>query len=334
MFGYITDDEYITTIIPIKTTDLNKPVANRYHASYQCDRAIGVTMEHKKDGYIKIVFPKPLLKQTYYLSIETALETSTIERCTIDKGIFLNRYQNGQKMNEYLSQENNDRYREWNENGRIRKECYYKDNRLNGPYLKWYDNGKKHVQSYLRNGKFQGPYREWYDNGKIQIDMYYQNDQPHKKVSSWYENGRKYVECYYHLSKKNGLYREWHSNGEKFIECYYLKDKRHGLYLKWYPHGKKQLECHYKNGARHGKCLTWDENGKQSETFYRYGHLIPIQKSTNSECIVCQENIEKRQEYYQCRFEHSYHSGCINARPEWVKNCVYCQNKNIYYING
>ena len=300
MFGYCSDEQYILTIIPINS--VLKSSLDKKHSIYYCERAIAVSIEHKDNGQIKLVFPAPLLRKSYFSSREIAILQNKDE---LTGNIYGELHSNGQKMIEYLD----NHLVEWYESGKKRKDCYIKNNRLHGRYQKWHKNGKKLSEGYLRNGEFYGIYQSWYSNGQIECILNYMDDKLNGLCHIRYDNGRKASEGYYYYDKLNGSYREWYQNGRKKSEQIYV------------------------NGLLHGKSIEWDENGNRTENFYQFGCLKPIEKNTDADCIVCHENIEPKQEYYQCKFEHSFHPICINSRPEWVKKCVYCQNTNIFYIN-
>ena len=64
------------------------------------------------------------------------------------------------------------------DDGSIKLECYYKDNKLNGEYKEWHKNSYPKIEAIFKNGKLDDLfklytkdnkllYRFWFDNGKI-----------------------------------------------------------------------------------------------------------------------------------------------------------------------
>jgi Family of unknown function (DUF5758)/MORN repeat variant len=60
-----------------------------------------------------------------------------------------------------------DLYREWYDNGRLKKEINYKNGKLDGLYRWWYENGQLEVETTYKDGKVDGLYRWWNRNGRI-----------------------------------------------------------------------------------------------------------------------------------------------------------------------
>ncbi|MDC1386361.1 hypothetical protein N8384_03070 [Candidatus Thioglobus sp.] len=85
----------------------------------------------------------------------------------------------------------------WYENGQIKSEESFKDNKWDGKHTYWYENGQKKKESRDVKGKYEG------------------------KWTSWYENGQKWEEGRYKKERKEGRWTEWDENGKIIAQVNY-----------------------------------------------------------------------------------------------------------------
>ena len=109
----------------------------------------------------------------------------------------------------FINQRLNGLYEEYNSDGLLIKQCYYKDNVLDGPYMtktftKTVTGNKlnKVVKLFYVNGVISGPYEAYTDNNLN-------------------------IRCTYQNSKLNGLYREINNNVA--VDKYYVDNSENGV---------------------------------------------------------------------------------------------------------
>jgi antitoxin component YwqK of YwqJK toxin-antitoxin module len=67
-------------------------------------------------------------------------------------------------------------YKMWHPNGKIKRQGYYKDDKLEGEYKRWYDNGQLGGQSYYKEGKKEGETKSWDKCGNLTEHKLYTGD--------------------------------------------------------------------------------------------------------------------------------------------------------------
>ena len=58
-------------------------------------------------------------------------------------------------------------------------------------YKEYWDNGKLKKETHFKNGKEEGIVSVWYKNGKIQTKGHYKNGKLNGLLYTWYKNGQK-----------------------------------------------------------------------------------------------------------------------------------------------
>lgn len=107
--------------------------------------------------------------------------------------------------------------RRWSENGVLRVESYYKENRLNGIYKTWWENGALASQSNYINNVKQGIENEWYNTGQIAKERQLVDGIENGMQKAWLENGKLYI----NYEAKNGrIFGMRRANS-----CYKLEDE-------------------------------------------------------------------------------------------------------------
>ena len=61
------------------------------------------------------------------------------------------------------------------ENGQIKSEVIYKDNKRDGKWTKWYENGQKDTEGNYKDGKKDGKWVSWSKEGKKEKEEFYKN---------------------------------------------------------------------------------------------------------------------------------------------------------------
>jgi antitoxin component YwqK of YwqJK toxin-antitoxin module len=163
-------------------------------------------------------------------------------------------------------------------------------------YNEWYENGRKKLEGKYKDGKADGVWTYWYENGQKQAEISYKEGKKDGIATGWGENGEKEVELNYRHGKKNGIGTRWGASGQTAVKVSYRDGKKDGIATGWYESGQKKNEENWKNGEQDGLETWWHENGqKLSEENYKDGECI-------SE-IIWYKNGRKKLESYKGRFE-------------------------------
>jgi antitoxin component YwqK of YwqJK toxin-antitoxin module len=108
--------------------------------------------------------------------------------------------------------------RQWSENGVLRIESYYKQNRLNAVYKSWWENGVLSAQSNYIDGVKQGIEKEWYASGQLAKERQLVDGQETGMQQAWLPNGTLYI----NYEAKNGrIFGLQRANS-----CYKLEDEK------------------------------------------------------------------------------------------------------------
>lgn len=135
------------------------------------------------------------------------------------------------------------------ENGTLKSESTYKNDKIDGVYKEFYDNKQlKSVEFYI-NGIQSGKAEKYYKNGKLKQEADYKDDYPVGIEKEYYENGSIKRETLYKSKKKNGLEKQYYETGEVQYERYFVDGKLDGEVKEYYKDGKIKSKEYYNNGV-------------------------------------------------------------------------------------
>ena len=110
---------------------------------------------------------------------------------------------------------------EYFENGQLKSEKNYKDNKLDGQTTEWYRNGQNKYITNFKDGKRVGKWTWWHNNGQIGQEGNFKDGKAGGKWTWWYENGQKQEESNYKDGKLDGMSTGWKENGQMDYERIY-----------------------------------------------------------------------------------------------------------------
>jgi antitoxin component YwqK of YwqJK toxin-antitoxin module len=58
-------------------------------------------------------------------------------------------------------------YKIWHYNGKLERQCYYKEGNLEGECKEWYDDGYPKFQGYYKDGNLEGGWKKWNHFGEF-----------------------------------------------------------------------------------------------------------------------------------------------------------------------
>ena len=106
----------------------------------------------------------------------------------------------------------------WSENGKLRRQIYFNQNKLVNYYKAWWENGQLSSESFYVNGKKQGIEKEWYPSGQISKCRNLKDGNEIGMQKAWLKDGTLYVNYEAKNGRVFGLRRA--------NSCYKLEDEK------------------------------------------------------------------------------------------------------------
>lgn len=184
--------------------------------------------------------------------------------------------------------------KEFNENGLIKTEAHYKNNKLNGPVLRYDDNGTLLSREEYVNGILQGPaeYFTTLKHDTLHAKCTYKNSLLEGKRTVTQKDGTLRQEETYKHGRLNGRRTIYYPNGWKESESNFENGKLNGERLLYFPTGELWYREHYENGRLDGERFCYFASGKvHLEEFYTEGMLEGRRNvyAENGELLSCEE---------------------------------------------
>lgn len=102
--------------------------------------------------------------------------------------------------------------KEYHNNGKIRKQEFYRNGSQEGESKQWYENGQMMELEYYRNGKREGQSKTWYDDGQLLEYLLYRDGEM-EEYKTWHFNGQVRSQGFYQDGHREGKYFFRHNNG-------------------------------------------------------------------------------------------------------------------------
>ena len=261
----------------------------------------------------------------------------------------------------------------WYENGLIRQQSTWKDDKLEGTAVTYHKNGRRRCRFLYDTGRLSGTGTFWdrqgqliarcdfrdgkpwngtvivrWENGNRKRMADYSDGMLNGKNVRWYENGKKRVEYAYQTGKRHGPYASWNKQGELVAAGEYKVGRRwNGRFQVHYPNGEVKEELNCRAGKLHGVKQFWYDNGRKwleydfsmaqktrMAAWDRHGNLMGIGHLRDGNLW------EGRFTYWDfveqtCRFEENYHKGKRNGREiEWYGDKEDQKKSSRFYVDG
>jgi len=113
-------------------------------------------------------------------------------------------------------------YREWHENGQLRKLQHFKDGREHGVCIKWWPNGRLWHKKECRNGELCGQRKLWYKTGQLKWYAHYEDNHVNGECKWWHSNGQLRSHAFYKNNQLHGEYKFFNKRGGVWSEGVYL----------------------------------------------------------------------------------------------------------------
>lgn len=121
----------------------------------------------------------------------------------------------------------------------------------NGDYKEYHENGRLKHQAFYNNDKIDGCLKEWYNNGQLKSEHYYNKGIRIGNWTDYYQSGKiQFIQPYNELGLLNGILVSFFENGQERMrqELENGRNKDGVSYQVWFENGDKDSELTYKNG--------------------------------------------------------------------------------------
>ncbi len=166
--------------------------------------------------------------------------------------------------------------KEFDENGLLRADAEYKNNKLEGMLVRYDEKGRPSSKEHYVKGQLQGPaeYYTYTAEGTIKTSACYKNGQLDSDWVYYFPNSIPCIKAFYKNGKLQGRRTAFYQNGKTCCEESYENGKLHGKRIIYFPEGPVWYEENYKNGRLDGERCSFFPNGqKRCAEYYADGLL-------------------------------------------------------------
>lgn len=191
--------------------------------------------------------------------------------------------------------------KEFSENGKLKTEAVYQNNKLNGLLVRYDDNGQILSKETYAQGVLKGPaeyfsYAQQHvlhttcnyvaalldgeftltqEGGTVREQATYEKGHLHGPRKTYYANGVLEAEENFAEGKLQGVRKLFFPSGELWYEENYVGGRLEGDRTEYFANGKTRLTEMYSDGMRNGICNTYDETGELiASEEYHWGNVV------------------------------------------------------------
>jgi antitoxin component YwqK of YwqJK toxin-antitoxin module len=236
-------------------------------------------------------------------------------------------------------------YKEYYDNGILKKEGLYKNDIKIGVWKNYYDTGQlKKIYTFSNDGQSSGIeenyskngnlisetkpsknggliYKRFYDNGNLLL-AYNLIPSENKKYfiknggyKEYYEDGALKIEGLYTDNELTFVWKQYYITGEKEWEVGYLNGYKQGTYKQFYKNGNLKVDGFHDLDLKSGDEKRYDSIGNLINTLkYKNGNLKKAINTANLEAVIVPDGVIERVPMYP---------GCESLLGnEAKKNCM------------
>ena len=154
-------------------------------------------------------------------------------------------------------------------NGKIIKQFYCHNGKLNGKYIEYYKLGRIYKSMHYLNGELHGKYLEYFKDGNIALNINYKNGELHGLYKSYHVySGTKECTANYKNGLLNGFYKHSLSNGIIDENGKYIDGIKNGFWVYRYTNGEVMAMGKYFNKPYfNSEFYFYDMNGFEYRDF-------------------------------------------------------------------
>ena len=104
------------------------------------------------------------------------------------------------------------------ENGKLKSELRYENDKLNGESVWYTEQGQVMTRAFYKNDTLEGRYQRFHQNGVLEMECWYKHGLRDSICRSYSVKGNLASEDHYACGKLNGESKKWYDNGQVFQE--------------------------------------------------------------------------------------------------------------------
>lgn len=176
----------------------------------------------------------------------------------------------------------NGKWKDFFENGKVKAEGQYTDNRRSGLWKFYNSNERIEQTGSYNNGRPDGIWKWYYENGSLLREEEYYQGQRDGMYVEYSETGEIIAQGQFTDGEQNG---EWkYKSGNNSEEGRYIIGLRDGTWKSYYPDGKVRFKGNFIQGNPDGQHIYYYDNGKvREERYYKAGIRQRTWKKYNEE---------------------------------------------------
>jgi antitoxin component YwqK of YwqJK toxin-antitoxin module len=225
------------------------------------------------------------VKSRYYFrnNIPIGIHRDYNEEGKVIKSVIYN--ENGTIVSRGIINDDGSREGKWNhffENGQVKSEGEYVNNRQHGVWQFYFKEGKKEQTGNFSNGYFDGEWTWFYPDGSVARKENYKSGKRDGLFFELSKMGDTTIVGKYNEGLQNGLWI--YCVGDIIEKGKYVNDLRQGTWRGYYSNGKLMYEGHFQQGYPNGKFLFYYESGLlKEEQYYLNGIKEKVWKKYNTD---------------------------------------------------
>ncbi|MCA9393936.1 MAG: hypothetical protein KC900_07005 [Candidatus Omnitrophica bacterium] len=165
-------------------------------------------------------------------------------------------------------------YKEYTENGQLRRHYLYADNEQHGLQIEYSPNGNIKREFDMYRGRLQGEEKTYYESGELNKVTTYKNNRRDGPALVYRKTGLLQRESNYKNGRLSGNRKDFWLNGQISTLAKYQNGKLHGEFKTFSPEGKLLKVSYYKNG----KPLTNAPSSGQTDDIRAISEALSVQK--------------------------------------------------------
>ena len=227
---------------------------------------------------------KPKIVATYKNGVPEGVRREYNENGEVEKSYI---FKNGKIIAEGILTDSGKKqglWKEYYENGSLKSEGNYKDDKKTGKWKYYYKNGQLEETGEYVDGKPEGEWLWYYPSGKLLRKMSYYQGLADGEITEYDEDGNvtlfgeylegkregKWIysvgdakeETAYSDDMKNGWDKIYTKDGVLLFEGKYIDDNPNGEHNWYWPNGKLKQSGKYVMGIKNGDWKKYDEDGQ------------------------------------------------------------------------
>ncbi|HTL82468.1 MAG TPA: toxin-antitoxin system YwqK family antitoxin [Bacteroidia bacterium] len=170
-------------------------------------------------------------------------------------------------LDEYHAGEKNGLAEKFYQNGQLKQEFHFVNDKREGEYESWLEDGTLYAQgNYLKDEK-SGKWKYFDSTGVLSQTSTYINGRESDTTFTYYRNGSVHSIALMKDGRRVGNYFENDSLGNRSLYSHFNRyGNMDSVAISYFPSGRMKFLIHYSDGEWNGKYTTWYPNGNVDST--------------------------------------------------------------------